>query len=303
MTQQPQRVGKAHATSETPPASYTPGRKEAEHAAGGPKWELGLPGWWLASSPATLATGRPAASSIYASQMWLAGGRGREQERSGVELSGEICAAWHGKVPALSRAGRWVQGCGDPTISPQYPAGLGRGMVQAHCSCSSLQEGSRGAFQDTRCAVVPGYCCVFFFFLAFTHRSWQFPAHSRNQDGPAQGQRRCTNTISIPLTASLTPCPAETQDTTCTDQMDLSSSSTPSPKPSSILHRVTPVPRSDPSCKYQSHQSRQSTAAESLGERHGRDSSQHGELSPRCSTLPAHTLCPGCHTEPLSPSY
>lgn len=142
-----------------------------------------------------------------------------------------------------------------------------------------------------------------FFFLAFTHRSWQFPTHSRNQDGPAQGQRRCSNTISIPLTASLTPCPAETPDTTCTDQMDLSSSSTPSPKPSSILHRVTPVPRSDPSCKYQSHQSRQSTAAESLGERHRRDSSQHGELSPRCSTLPAHTLCPGCHTEPLSPSY
>lgn len=186
---------------------------------------------------------------------------------------------------------------------PPYPAGLGRGTVQAHCSCSSLQEGSRGAFQDTRCAVVPGYCCVFFFFLAFTHRSWQFPTHSRNQDGPAQGQRRCSNTISIPLTASLTPCPAETQDTTCTDQMDLSSSSTPSPKPSSILHRVTPVPRSDPFCKYQSHQSRQSTAAESLGERHCRDSSQHGELSPRCSTLPAHTLCPGCHTEPLSPSY
>lgn len=171
MTQQPQRVGKAHATSETPPASYTPGRKEAEHAAGGPKWELGLPGWWLASSPATLATGRPAASSIYASQMWLAGGRGREQERSGVELSGEICAAWHGKVPALSRAGRWVQGCGDPTISPQYPAGLGRGMVQAHCSCSSLQEGSRGAFQDTRCAVVPGYCCGFFF-------SWHLPTEA-----------------------------------------------------------------------------------------------------------------------------
>lgn len=187
MTQQPQRVGKAHATSETPPASYTPGRKEAENAAGGPKWELGLLGWWLASSPATLATGRPAASSIYASQMWLAGGRGREQERSGVELSGEICAAWHGKVPALSRAGRWVQGCGDPTISPQYPAGLGRGMVQAHCSCSSLQEGSRGAFQDTRCAVVPGYCCVFFFFPGIYPQKLAVPSTLQEPGRPCPG--------------------------------------------------------------------------------------------------------------------
>lgn len=137
--------------------------------------------------------------------------------------------------------------------------------------------------------VVVVFFAFLFFFLAFTHRLPQKLAVPSTLQEPG---RPCTNTISIPLPASLTPCPAEMQDTTRTDQMDLSSSSTPSPKPSSTLHRVTPVPRSDPSCKYQSHQSRQSTAAESLGERHRRDSSQHGELSPRCAQAATRSLSP-----------
>ena len=109
-----------HGTApDTVPASYAQSGEETASGVKEPSWEMWLPGSRPASSPRRWprhGQQRPAPpdlpaspGSVYLSQMCLAGGRGREQGRSVLELSAELCAAQHRKVPALSWAGRWIQ--------------------------------------------------------------------------------------------------------------------------------------------------------------------------------------------------
>lgn len=103
--------------------------EETAFGAKEPSWvsRMWPPGSWPATSPRQWprCSQQPPAppdlpaspSSVYLSQMWLAGGRGREQGRSVPELSAELCAAGTGRCRPFPGQGR--------TVGAEMGAGLG----------------------------------------------------------------------------------------------------------------------------------------------------------------------------------
>lgn len=156
--------------------------------------------------------------------MCLAGVRGREQERSVLELSAELCAAQHRKVPALSWAGRWrsrneESGANGDTSNPP-PCRPGQ-LAEEQCRLAAPAGASRKdlvvlfrtrVLQLFQVIGFWGFFLFVWFFLPGIYpkaspNSWRFPAHSRNQHRPAQQQRQCTDRARAPLPSIAHPMP------------------------------------------------------------------------------------------------